>query len=139
MASSPRPARRAPRRGRRSPLATVALLALGLVFTGGAYTAFSATAADTGATAASQESVEEGKKLFTANCATCHGLALEGTEAGPTLIGVGAASVDFQVGTGRMPLANTGPQAPEKPVVFTDEQISAMADYVASVAPGPSL
>jgi len=28
-------------------------------------------------------------------------------------IGVGAAAVSFQVGTGRMPLANQGPQAEE--------------------------
>jgi ubiquinol-cytochrome c reductase cytochrome c subunit len=126
------------RRGRRSPLATVALIALGLVFTGTGYTLFTASSSGDGAAAASQASVEDGKKLFAANCATCHGMALQGTEAGPTLIGVGAASVDFQVGTGRMPLANTGPQAPEKPDLFNDDQVQALADYVASVSPGPS-
>ena len=39
---------------------------------------------------------------------------------GPTLIGVGAAAVDFQVGTGRMPAAASGPQAEVKPEQFTD-------------------
>ncbi|WP_210482020.1 c-type cytochrome [Naasia sp. SYSU D00948] len=136
MPSSRRPSRR---RGRRSPLATVVLLALGLVFTGSSYALFTATSAGDAATAASQESIDHGQKLFAANCATCHGMNLEGTEAGPTLLGVGAASVDFQVGTGRMPLANTGPQAPEKPVMFTEEDIQAMADYVASVSPGPGI
>ena len=50
---------------------------------------------------------------------------------------LGAVAVDFQVGTGRMPLQMQGPQAPQKPVQFTDEQILAMANYVQSVAPGP--
>jgi ubiquinol-cytochrome c reductase cytochrome c subunit len=55
------------------------------------------------------------------------------------LIGVGAASVDFQVGTGRMPGQASGPQLYKKPVQFTEEQISAMAAYVASLAPGPAI
>ena len=126
------------RRGRRSPLATIALIALGLVFTGTGYALFTASSTGNGAAAASQQSVEQGKKLFAANCATCHGVALEGTPTGPTLLGVGAASVDFQVGTGRMPLANTGPQAPQKPALFSDKDVQALADYVASVAPGPA-
>jgi ubiquinol-cytochrome c reductase cytochrome c subunit len=109
------------------------------VFTGGAYAAFSASPSDSGASAASQESVERGEKLFAANCATCHGLALQGTDAGPTLVGVGSASVDFQVGTGRMPLQNQGPQAPVKPPQFTENDVQALADYVSSVAPGPEI
>ncbi|MET0590036.1 MAG: cytochrome c [Naasia sp.] len=109
------------------------------MFTGGAYALFSASPSDSGAVAASQESVERGEKLFAANCATCHGLALEGTDAGPTLLGVGAASVDFQVGTGRMPLQNQSPQAPVKPVQFTEADTQALADYVSSLAPGPAI
>jgi ubiquinol-cytochrome c reductase cytochrome c subunit len=133
-------ARTARKNGRRHPLATVALIAVGLLFTGGAYAAFSATTANAETPAANtQASVEEGKKLFQANCATCHGLALDGSEDGPSLIGVGAASVDFQVGTGRMPMQAQGPQALEKPVQFTEEQISSLAAYVASVAPGPAI
>src|SRR5690606_6868495 len=81
----------------------------------------------------------EGEKLFAANCASCHGLQAEGTEDAPTLIGVGAASVDFQVGTGRMPMAASGPQAEQKPVQFTEEQIAALATSVASLGPGPAI
>ncbi|MCP2032779.1 ubiquinol-cytochrome c reductase cytochrome c subunit [Okibacterium sp. HSC-33S16] len=126
--------------GRRSPLATTALIAVGLLFTGGAYAAFStSTASAETAHAASASTVAEGKKLFQANCASCHGLALEGTDEAPSLIGVGAASVDFQVGTGRMPLQAQGPQAPVKPVQFTDEQVRALAEYVATSGPGPSI
>ena len=40
--------------------------------------------------------------------------------------------------TGRMPLQMQGPQAPQKPVQFTQEQIEAIAAYTQSVAPGPS-
>ncbi|HWS51111.1 MAG TPA: c-type cytochrome [Microbacterium sp.] len=132
------PTRTARRTGRRHPLATVALIAVGLLGTGGAYALFTTSAtAETTVAAAAQ--VDEGQKLFVANCATCHGLNLEGSTQGPTLIGVGAASVDFQVGSGRMPLAQTGPQAEVKPVQFTQEQVRAMAAYVASVSPGPAI
>jgi ubiquinol-cytochrome c reductase cytochrome c subunit len=125
--------------GRRSPLASVALLVLGLVTTGGAYALVTTTTAAAETTAASQATVEDGEKLFAANCASCHGLNGEGSDVAPTLIGVGAASVDFQVGTGRMPMAQQGPQAPEKPVQFDQEDIDKMAAFVASLAPGPSV
>ena len=124
--------------GRRHPLATVALILVGLLGTGGAYALFTTSA--TAETSAVQEGlVEDGGKLFAANCATCHGMALQGTTQGPTLIGVGAASVHFQVGTGRMPMAATGPQAEVKPVQFTEEQILALSEYVASRGPGPAI
>jgi ubiquinol-cytochrome c reductase cytochrome c subunit len=123
---------------RRSPLATVALLTIGLMATGGAYALFTSTAsAET--SSASQATVQEGQKLFAANCATCHGISAQGTKEGPSLYGVGAASVDFQVGTGRMPLAMQGPQAEQKPPQFTQDQIDALAAYVASLAPGPAV
>jgi ubiquinol-cytochrome c reductase cytochrome c subunit len=123
---------------RRHPLATVALILVGLLGTGGAYALFT-TSATAETTAAAEAQAEDGAKLFAANCATCHGMNLQGTSQAPSLIGVGAASVDFQVGTGRMPLAATGPQAEEKPAQFTDEQISALAAYVASKGPGPAI
>ena len=126
------------RKGRRSPLASIALISIGLLSTGGAYALFTTTAtADT--TAAHEQLVEDGSKLFAANCATCHGMNLQGADSGPSLIGVGAAAVDFQVGTGRMPMAASGPQAEEKPPQFTQAQTDALAAFVASKAPGPSL
>ena len=124
--------------GRRHPLATVALILVGLLATGGTYALFTTSATAETATAA-KATIEDGSKLFAANCATCHGMNLQGTKQGPTLIGAGAASVDFQVGTGRMPLAATGAQAEKKPVQFTEEQVAALAEYVASKAPGPAI
>ncbi|WP_221583973.1 c-type cytochrome [Microbacterium sp. G2-8] len=125
--------------GRRSPLAAAALIGIGLLMTGGLYAGASAAVASTDETssASAHANVEDGEKLFQANCATCHGLNLEGTETGPSLFGVGALAVEFQVSTGRMPMQMQGPQADQKPVQFTDTQIQSMAQYVQSVAPGP--
>ena len=125
--------------GRRHPLATAALVAVGLLVTGAAYTGFSQTSATAEIDLESPATIEAGEKLFGANCATCHGANAQGTNDGPSLIGAGAASVNFQVGTGRMPLAFQGPQGMVKPQQFTEEQTLQMAAYVASLAPGPGL
>lgn len=128
------------RRGRRHPLATLALIAIGLGLTGGAYAVVnSASSASAQTQAASSQSIDQGKRLFQANCATCHGLNAQGTANGPSLVGVGAAAVDFQVGTGRMPMAMSGPQAEQKPPQFSQSDIDKMAVYVASLGPGPAI
>lgn len=135
------PARKTVRRrkaGRRSPLASIALIVIGLVATGGAYALFTSSATAS-TTASSTKLVTEGSKLFQANCATCHGMNLEGTKVAPTLLGVGAASVQFQVSTGRMPAAASGPQEEQKPSEFSDQQVLALAEFVASKAPGPAI
>ena len=125
--------------GRRSPWAAAALIGIGLLITGGVYAGASAAMAASAETpVASALTVEDGKKLFQANCATCHGLDLQGSDTGPSLYGVGEVSVDFQVATGRMPLQAQAPQAPQKPAQFTQEQVDAMAAYVQSMAPGPT-
>ena len=126
------------RTGRRSPLASVALLLIGLLATGGAYALVtsSATASTTSTIAAT---ADEGEKLFLANCSSCHGIGAVGTTDAPSLVGVGAAAVDFQVGTGRMPMAASGPQAEAKPVQFTEDQIEALAVYVATLGDGPAI
>ena len=67
-------------------------------------------------------------------------VAADGGTTGPVAsgYGVGELSVEFQVATGRMPLQNQGPQAPQKSPQFTEDQIKAMAAWVQSVAPGPT-
>ncbi len=129
---------------RRHPLAAIAVLAAVLFTCGGAYAAWAPSESDD-VQAASSTQVDEGARLFAVGCASCHGLNGEGevkedgTVLGPSLVGVGAASVDFQVGTGRMPMAAPGAQAERKPVAYDDEQIDALAAYVASLAPGPDI
>lgn len=125
--------------GRRSPLATAALITIGLVMTGGAYAVASTTASAVAPNIVHQASADEGQKLFAANCANCHGLDAAGTDVGPSLHGVGAASADFQLGTGRMPLAMQGPQGEKKNPQFTEAQIADLVAYVASLGPGPAV
>jgi ubiquinol-cytochrome c reductase cytochrome c subunit len=131
-------------RHRRGPLAGLAVVLLGLLLTGGLYTAFSP--AQAGSTEGSAEQIAQGRELFIVGCAFCHGQNGEGvltgdgeTQLGPSLVGVGAAAVDFQVGTGRMPMAQPGAQAPDKPVTYSEDEIAALAAYVASLGPGPAI
>lgn len=124
---------------RRHPLAAIALLLLGLLVTGGLYAVTTTVNQAKADTSFSASDAEEGGKLFAANCATCHGMGASGSEAGPSLVGVGAAAVDFQVGTGRMPMQMNGPQAMQKPAQFNEEQTRQLAAYVATLGPGPSI
>jgi len=117
----------------------VVLLLLALVATGAAYTAFVPTPGAEAAAGVSAAVVDEGRALFLKNCSTCHGLNAEGTSDGPSLVGVGAAAVDFQVETGRMPAARLGAQVEAKRNTFSKEEIAALAAYVASLGPGPSI
>jgi ubiquinol-cytochrome c reductase cytochrome c subunit len=43
---------------------------------------------------------------FRRDCAVCHGGTGEGSDRGPSLTGVGRASLDYYLSTGRMPLDN---------------------------------
>jgi ubiquinol-cytochrome c reductase cytochrome c subunit len=129
---------------RRHRSAGLVVLLFGLLAVGSAYAAFAPDNAVADTSSQSQQ-IEEGKKLFAVGCASCHGLNAEGSTDGegnrtaPSLIGVGAAAVDFQVGTGRMPAQQPGPQMPRKAPLYTPAQIEALAAYVASLAPGPAI
>lgn len=131
-------------RHRRGPLAGLVVLLLGLLLTGGLYTALSP--AQAGQTKSDEELVEQGRDLFLVSCAFCHGQNGEGVrtedgdkQLGPSLVGVGAAAVDFQVGTGRMPMAQPGVQAPRKDETFDEDETAALAAFVASLGPGPAI
>ncbi|RYP85649.1 c-type cytochrome [Nocardioides guangzhouensis] len=130
-------------RHRRGPLAGLLVLLLGLILTGTVYAAFSPASA-TKAGKSDEELIQQGRELFLVGCAFCHGQNGEGVKSskgqyGPSLVGVGAAAVDFQVGTGRMPMQQPGQQALAKKKVYTDEEIQALAAYVASLGPGPAI
>ncbi len=77
-----------------------------------------------------------GESLFNVNCVSCHGTGGVGTASAPTLIGVGEAAADFQLQTGRMPLADPQGQAPSKPPAFSDQEIQALVAYVGSLGEG---
>lgn len=82
------------------------------------------------------QQVEEGKALFNVTCSSCHGLNGEGTSQGPSLIGVGTASVNFQVATGRMPAARPEAQIPARTPIYSDEQVDALAAYISTWGAG---
>jgi ubiquinol-cytochrome c reductase cytochrome c subunit len=123
---------------RRNPIVATMLLLFALVAVGAGYAAVG-NVQPAEANVGSQTQVEEGKKLYLEGCSSCHGLGAQGTDYGPSLVGVGAASVDFQVSTGRMPMAAPGAQAPANHPIYNEEEISALAAYIASLAPGPAI
>lgn len=121
-------------RPRRLPtvfLLLVALVALAALWAAFAPRSSAAEAQDP------NEAVREGRALFLVGCSSCHGLNAQGGNQAPSLVGVGAAAVDFQVGTGRMPLAAPGAQAERKTPLYNQTQIDQLAAYIDSLAPGP--
>jgi ubiquinol-cytochrome c reductase cytochrome c subunit len=131
-------------RHRRRPVAGLLLMVLGLALTGTLYAAF-APSSTADSAKSDQDLAEQGRKLFLVGCSFCHGqngegiATQDGNQLGPALVGVGAAAVDFQVGTGRMPAVQPGAQNPTKPVAYDDDEIAALAAYVASLGPGPTV
>lgn len=90
----------------------------------------------TAASSAAQAPVEEGRRLYLAHCASCHGEAGTGTAQAPGILGLGPAAYDFQLSTGRMPLARPGVQPFRKPPVFSKAEMDALIAYLTSLAPG---
>ena len=117
----------------------IALWALVVGLVGGAVAAFGPGPGPVAARTSVAQITEATTQLYTANCASCHGVNGQGAAAGPPLIGVGAASVDFYLRTGRMPLGAPGQRPVRQEPVFNEEQIQALVEYVASFGPGPSI
>lgn len=105
----------------------------------GLYAAFAPASKAQADETAQSLAIDEGKKLFSVGCASCHGTGGQGTSDGPSLVGVGSAAVDFQVGTGRMPAQQPGAQVPRKKVVYTQAEIDQLAAYISSLGAGPSV
>ncbi|GLP68653.1 ubiquinol-cytochrome c reductase cytochrome c subunit [Streptomyces sp. SAI-126] len=124
---------------RRHPLAALVVLLLALACTGGLYAVFAPADKAKADETAQSLAIDEGKKLFAVGCASCHGRGGEGSSDGPSLVGVGAAAVDFQVGTGRMPAQQPGAQVPRKKVIYTQAEIDQLAAYISSLGAGPSI
>jgi ubiquinol-cytochrome c reductase cytochrome c subunit len=126
---------------RRRPLFGYAAVLLALVAVGMLYAAVTGLGASTASagSGSSSSQIAEGKDLFDTSCSSCHGLDAQGSSVAPSLVGAGAAAVDFQVGTGRMPLKEVGAEAAQKPPVFNQQQIYAIAAYVASLGGGPAI
>ena len=121
---------------RRRTLASAAVVAVTLGMIGMLYAALAPRGQ---ASTSADPAVQRGQALYNQGCSSCHGFSGSGGNRAPSLIGVGAAAVDFQVGTGRMPLANASQQAPRKKPQYTPEEVSELSAYVATLAPGPAI
>lgn len=113
-------------------LLAAALLAIGLH-------SADATARDARRGAQDPQAIERGRELFLTGCASCHGGEGQGTAQGPNLRGVGAASADFQLRTGRMPNTDPNRQSVTKRSPYTRAEIDDLVAYVASLGPGPPI
>jgi ubiquinol-cytochrome c reductase cytochrome c subunit len=92
-----------------------------------------------GDTAAGSGDPAHGQVLYQASCAGCHGQQGEGTQNGPSLVGVGAAAADFYLQTGRMPLAAEKDQAEPGPRAFSQPDIADLDAFVGSLGDGPDI
>lgn len=103
--------------------------------------------------------VDRGGELYAEGCISCHGPDGEGVTgtgppigaagtrggdppergAGPSLVGVGAASAHLYLTTGYMPLddPHEAPERTDPP--YDDDEIDALVAYVASLGPGPPI
>lgn len=80
-----------------------------------------------------------GRDLYIESCLSCHGPEGAGTEFGPPIDDAGQAAADFQLRTGRMPLAVNNDQTKRKPPAFSSSEIEALVDYVGSLGEGPPI
>jgi ubiquinol-cytochrome c reductase cytochrome c subunit len=71
-----------------------------------------------------------------ADCAVCHAADGSGTDRGPSLKGVGRASVDYMVTTGRMPLAEPTDQLERRTPRYNPADARALIDYATSLTGG---
>jgi ubiquinol-cytochrome c reductase cytochrome c subunit len=80
--------------------------------------------------------IPAGEALFATFCSSCHGSRAEGTSRAPNLVGVGPATVDFWVTTGRMPAENPNAiEAPSKPAKLSNQEALEVAAFVNSLDP----
>ena len=89
---------------------------------------------------AASGSPERGRVLYQASCATCHGADGAGVEEWPGIQDAGAAGIDFQLRTGRMPFQQgPGEQAQPKPPAYDEQEIRDLVAYAASLGEGPEI
>jgi ubiquinol-cytochrome c reductase cytochrome c subunit len=84
--------------------------------------------------------IAAGRGLYIQTCAACHGVTGQGVPGqGPSLQGQGAAGAAYALYTGRMPLPENGVPSLQRNPILTPAQIQSLVDYVARIAPGPTI
>ena len=83
-----------------------------------------------------------GEALYMENCASCHGAQANGVPANgtsgafPDLVGLGPATIDFWVDSGRMPAKDVRAiEAPRRQPALTPNQALAISAWVNSLSP----
>lgn len=83
-----------------------------------------------------------GEALYMENCASCHGAEANGVPANgtsgafPALVGLGPATIDFWVDSGRMPAKNLRAiEAPRRQPALNPNQALAISAWVNSLSP----
>jgi ubiquinol-cytochrome c reductase cytochrome c subunit len=117
----------------------VVLVALAAIGTICAFVSPKTDSAEAQSSSTTSQQVAEGRALFDTTCSSCHSLNATGTSNGPSLIGVGAAAVDFQVSTGRMPAQTLGAEMDRKKPVFNAQQTHDIAAFIQWLGGGPTI
>lgn len=121
-------------------MAAVVVLLIALAAVAGLYSTLKPAGRAEADETAQSLTISEGQRLYSVGCASCHGTGGQGSSDGPSLVGVGAAAVDFQVSTGRMPAATSqAAQIPKKKNIYSQAEIDQLATYIASLGAGPSV
>jgi ubiquinol-cytochrome c reductase cytochrome c subunit len=77
---------------------------------------------------------QRGRDLYLTGCQSCHGFDARGVHGtAPTLHGVGAASADFYLSTGRMPLDDPHSQPDRTEPAYDRQSIDDLVAYIGSL------
>jgi ubiquinol-cytochrome c reductase cytochrome c subunit len=132
--------KRAARGKLRRRLSAGVRLVAALTLVGGVYTAFAPGIGQAEDTPKLSATASAGKAIYEVSCITCHGPNAQGvTDRGPSLLGVGSAAVQFQVETGRMPLARQEAQGERKQPQFGPDDAKKLGQYIQELGGGPQL
>ena len=121
---------------RRHPLAGYVVVILALALFGVGYAALAPTADQAEAQTLAAEvpspddvDVAAGQDIYNQTCASCHNYDGGGSDTGPDIRNSGAASVNFQVSTGRMPSMDPDNQMPRRPMVMSEQDLANLVAY----------
>jgi ubiquinol-cytochrome c reductase cytochrome c subunit len=82
---------------------------------------------------------QRGRELYLTGCQSCHGVDAHGISGtAPSLHGVGAASADFYLSTGRMPLDDPKSEPDRTEPAYDRKSLDDLIAYVGSLG-GPSI
>src|SRR5690242_1252366 len=132
--------KRAARTKVRRRLSAGVRLVAALFLVGGLYAAVAPGVGQAEDTPKLSQDAQAGKAIYDVSCVTCHGRNAQGVvDRGPSLIGVGSAAVEFQVETGRMPLARQEAQAERKQPQLSPDDAKKIGQYIQELGGGPQL